>query len=138
MPLSSSSSSDHSIHNYGRYKRPRLSPQVAEVPSTLQPVMTMDRTPIIDSHNVVQQLKTSGSESDLETWSFERTVNKIFRLLPQKLCPRPTEKNTPTKPLSGIEHIMENCSSPLLTLPQSKLVESTTKFLQSKVNSDFY
>ena len=60
----------------------------------------------------------------------------MFRLLPQELCPRPTKKNTLTKPLSGIEHLMENCASPLLTLPQSKLVESTNKFIQSKIDSE--
>ena len=61
---SSSSSSNHSIHDYGRYKRTRLSPQVAEVPSTLQPVRIMDQTPVIHSDNVVQQPRDSGSESD--------------------------------------------------------------------------
>ena len=59
-----------------------------------------------------------------------------FRLLPQELCPRPTEKNTPTKPLSGIDYLMENRASPLVTLPQSKLVEGTTKFIQSKIDSE--
>ena len=86
----SCSSSDHSVHDYGRYKRPRLTPQVAEIQSTLQPVMTMDQTPIIHSDNVVQQLKDSGSESDTETRFFDRAINEVFRLLPQKLCPRPT------------------------------------------------
>ena len=136
MP-SSSSSSDHS-HDYGRYKRQRLSPQVAEVASNLQNVMTREQTPIIHMDNTAQQLKDSGSDSDSETWSFDRAINEVFRLLPQELCPRLTEENTPSKPLSGIEHLMENRTSPLLTLPQSKLVESTctTKFLQSKVDSE--
>ena len=100
--------------------------------------MTMDQTPIIHSDNKVQQLKDSGSESDWETWSFDRAIIEVFRLLPQELCPRLPEENTPTKPLSGIEHLMENRTSPLFTLPQSKLVESTTKFLQSKVDSETF
>ena len=132
---SSSSSSNHSIHDYGRYKRTRVSLQVAEVPSTLQPVRFIDQTPIIHLDNVVQQTRDSGSESDLETWSFDRAINEVFRLLPQDLFPNPTEEHTPTKPLSGTEHLMENHASPLMTLPQSKLVENTTKFIQSKIES---
>ena len=31
---------------------------------------------------------------------------------------------------------MESCVTPLLVLPQSKLVENTTKFLQDKLNSE--
>ena len=57
-------------------------------------------------------------------------------LLPQELCPKLTKENTPRKPLSGIEHLMENRTSTLLMLPQSKLVESTTKFIQSKIDSE--
>ena len=49
---------------------------------------------------------------------------------------RPTGENTPTKLLLGKEHLMENHASSLLTLPQSKLVISTTKFLQSKIDSE--
>ena len=77
----------------------------------------------------MNQLKDSGSESDSETWSFDRVINEVLRLLPQELCPRQIEETTPAKPLSGIEHLMEIRTSPLLMLPQSKLVGSTTKFL---------
>ena len=54
-----SDSSDHSIYmyDYGRYKRQRLSPQVAEAQSTLQPVMTREQKPIKQMDNAVQQLK---------------------------------------------------------------------------------
>ena len=31
---------------------------------------------------------------------------------------------------------MENHASPLMTLPQSKLVENTTKFIQSRIDSE--
>ena len=68
----------------------------------------------------------------METWSFERAINEVFRLLPPEICPRPTEEHTPANPLSGIEHLMELHATPLLVLPQSKLVENTAKFLQSK------
>ena len=100
---SSSSSSNHFIHDYG-YKRTRVSLQVAEVQSTLQPVRIMDQTPIIHSDNV---------------------VNKHV-----------TQVDKATKPLSGIECLMENRVSPLMTLPQSKLVENTTKFIQSKLDAE--
>ena len=96
----------------------------------------MDETLVIHSDNVVQQPRDSGSESISETWSFDRAINEVFRLLPQELCPKLTKENTPRKPLSGIEHLMENRTSTLLMLPQSKLVESTTKFIQSKIDSE--
>ena len=46
------------------------------------------------------------------------------------------EENTTAKPLSGIEHLMESGGTPLLVLPQSKLVENTTKFIQNKIDSE--
>ena len=46
------------------------------------------------------------------------------------------EENTPAKPLSGTEHLMESQATPLLVLPRSKLVENTTKFIQSKIDSE--
>ena len=52
--------------------------------------------------------KDSGSDSEIETWSFDRAISEVFRLLPQELCPRPTEEHAPAKPLSGIEHLMES------------------------------
>ena len=61
---------------------------------------------------MVQQTRDSGSLSDSETWSFDRTIIEVTRLLPEELYPKPTEENTPTKPLSGIEHLMENRASP--------------------------
>ena len=57
----------------------------------------MDQTPIIHSDNVVQQTRDSDSELDSETWSFDRAISELFRLLPLELCPKPTEENTPTK-----------------------------------------
>ena len=121
---SSSSSSDHSVNDYGRYKRSRQTQQVAEVPSTLQPAETINVIPISQSDNVAQHsAKDTGSESEQEIWSFDRAINEMFRLLPQELCPRPTEEQTPAKPLLGIEHLMESHATHLLALPQSKLGE---------------
>ena len=98
----------------------RQSPQVAEVPTTQQPDWTIEQTPFKHSENVVQQSsRDTGSESESETWFFDRAVYEVFRSLPQELCPKPTEENTPTKPLSGIEHLMEARASPLLVLPPS-------------------
>ena len=53
-------------------------------------------------------------------------------------CPRPSEEHTPAKPLSGIEHLMELHVTPLLILPQSKLVENTAEFLQNKIATEKY
>ena len=83
-----SSSSSSSSHDYGRYKRSRQSPQDAEVPTMPQPDRTVEQTPIIHSKNVVQQSsRDTGSDSESETWSFDRAINEVFRLLPQELCP---------------------------------------------------
>ena len=63
------------MNDYGRYKRKRQFPQVADVSSTLQPVRTIDETPNIHSDNVVQQTsKDTGSESVAEIWSFDRVI----------------------------------------------------------------
>ena len=69
-------------------------------------------------------------------WSFDRAINEVFRLLPAKLCPKTQQDQAPAKPLSGIEHLMESRSTPLLVLPQSKLVENTTKYIQNRLDSD--
>ena len=71
---------------------------------------------------------------EIETWSFDKAINEVFRLLPEKLCPKPSEDHTPSKPLSGIEQLMGSRSTPLLVLPQSKLAENTTKFIQDRLN----
>ena len=76
----------------------------------------------------------SGSKPEIETWSFDKAVNEVFRLLPEKLCPKPSEDHTPSKPLAGIEQFIESRSTPLLVLSQSKLVENTTKFIQDRLN----
>ena len=79
-----SSSSLQEMNDYGRYERRRQSPQVIDVPSTVRPVRTIDETPNIHSNNVVQQTsKDTGSESEAETWSFDKAINEVFRLLPQ-------------------------------------------------------
>ena len=66
--------------------------------------------------------KDSGSDSEAEVWSFDRAINEVYRLLPQELCSKPPQEQAPVKPLSGIEHLMESYATPLLVLPQSKLV----------------
>ena len=98
--------------------------------STVQPVRIIEETPNIHSENVVQQIsKDSGSEPETEVWSFNKAINEVFRLLPEKLCQKPSEDHTPSKPQSGIEQLMESHTTSLLVLPQSKLVENTTKFI---------
>ena len=88
-------------------------------------------------HNLSRRsTKDSGSESEIETRSFDRAINEVFRLLPPELCPRPTEEHAPEKPLSGIEHLIESHATPLLVLPQSRLVENTARFFQSKIDTE--
>ena len=56
--------------------------------------------------------------------------------MPPELCPKTSQGKTPVKLISGIEHLMESHATPLLVLPQSKLVENTTKFIQNKLDTD--
>ena len=133
----SSSPSDNQSHDYGRYKESRHSPQAAEIPSMLQPA-EITNVPTISQpeHTLQRPTKDSVSDSETETWSFDMAINEVFRLLPPELCPRPSEEHTPAKPLLGIEHLMESHATPLLVLPQSKLVENTVRFLQSKTGTE--
>ena len=70
---SSSSPSDNQSHDYGRYKRSRHSPQAAEVLSMLQPAeITNVLTVSQPEHTLQRPTKDSGSDSETETWSFDR------------------------------------------------------------------
>ena len=132
------SSSPQSMKDYDRYQRQRHpSPQVVNVQTTQQPARVIEETPNIHSDNVLHQLsKDSGLESEQEAWSFDKATNEVFRLLPEEMCPKPSEDHTPSRSLSGIEQLMESCSAPLQVLPQSKLIESTTKYIQDKLNTE--
>ena len=92
--------------------------EITNVPAIPQPEYTLHHSS-----------RDSGSDWEIETWSFDRAINEVFRLLPLELCPKSTEKYTPAKPLSGIEHLMESHATPLLVLSQSKLIENTARFL---------
>ena len=61
---------------------------------------------------------------------------KFFGLCLQNYAQKHPRKRPHVKPLSGIEHWMESCATLLLVLPQSKLVENTTKFIQNKLDTD--
>ena len=67
-----------SMKGYSRYQRQRHpSPQVVNVQTTEQPARIIEEAPNIHSNNVVQQLsKDSGSEYELEAWSFDKAINE--------------------------------------------------------------
>ena len=67
------------MKDYGRYKRQRHpSPQVVDVQSTEEPARIIEETLNIHSDNVVQQFsKDSGSEPEIETWSFDKVINDV-------------------------------------------------------------
>ena len=54
--------------------------------------------------------RDSCSDNEMETWSFDKAINEVFRLLPPELCPRSTEEHNLARPLSGIEQLMESQS----------------------------
>ena len=92
----SSSNNSQSEIDFGRYKRARKSPQVAQTPVPIQPEETnfnpVNTQPIniIDQvhPNLSQENKQSDSETETEIWSFDRAINEVFRLLPAELCPK--------------------------------------------------
>ena len=143
MTPSSSSNTYQSQIDIGRYKRANKYPQVVQTPAPIQPkepsFNPVNTQPInIDEFhlNLPQTNKESNSETETEIWSFDRSINEVFRLLPAELCPKTQQDQAPSKPLSGIEHLIESRSTPLLVLPQSKLVENTTKYIQNRLDSD--
>ena len=143
MTPSSSSNTSQSEVDFGRYKRARKSPQVVQTPVPRQPEepnfnpVNTQPINIEEFHpNLPQTNKESDSETETEIWSFDRAINEVFRLLPAELCPKTQQDQAPSKPLSGIEHLMESRMNPLLILPQSKLVENTTKYIQNRLDSD--
>ena len=143
MTPSSSSNSSQSQLDIGRYTRAHKSPQVVQTPTLIQPEETnfsqITNQPINYDQiqpNLTQQNKESDSETESEVWSFDRAINEVFRLLPPELCPKTQQDQAPLKPLSGIEQLMESRSTPLLVLPQSKLVQNTTKYIQNRLESD--
>ena len=143
MTPSSSSDSSQSQLDIGRYTRAHKSPQVVQTPTLIQPEET-NFSPITNQPinydqikpNLTQQNKESDLETESEVWSFDRAINEVFRLLPPELCPKTQQDQAPLKPLSGIEQLMESRSTPLLVLPQSKLVQNTTKYIQNRLESD--
>ena len=143
MTPSSSSNSSQSQLDIGRYTRAHKSPQVVQTPTLIQPEETnfsqITNQPINYDQiqpNLTQQNKESDSETESEVWSFDRAINEVFLLLPPELCPKTQQDQAPLKPLSGIEQLMESRSTPLLVLPQSKLVQNTTKYIQNRLESD--
>ena len=77
---------------------------------------------------------STGSDSEIETWSSDRAINEVFRLLPLELCPRPSEEHAPAKPLSGID--MEKCGRDLIC--SQNLVFSLTRAKFYKSRSQYF
>ena len=145
MTPSSSSHTEQSDNDFDRYKRVRVSPQVVEAPIPIQPeepvinpvnIQPANIQPVNTGQNISVKNKESDSDNETESWSFDRAINEVFWLLPEELCPKTQQQQTPTKPLSRIEQLMESSYSPLLVLPQSKLVENTTKYIQNRLDSE--
>ena len=135
-PSSSSSVSHSQVREYGRYQRNRYSPQAVQNPQVLQPEEVSNIQTMTPEQVIPRPSRDLGSDNKMQTWSFDREINEVFRLLPPELCPRQTEEHTPAKPLSGIEQLMESQSTPLMILPQSKLIGNTARFLQDQIDSE--
>ena len=79
---------------------------------------------------------SSISRSDSLNSSRRKKKSKRSKHSHKKFCPKTQQDQAPSKPLSGIEHLMESRLNPLLILPQSKLVENTTKYIQNRLDLD--
>ena len=123
-PSSSSSVSHSQIRDYGRYQRNRYSPQAVQGPQVPQPEEVPNIQTMTPEQVISRPSRDSGSDNESETWSFDRAIKEVFRLLLPELCPRQTKEHALAKPLSGIELLMESRSTPLMILPQSKLIEN--------------
>ena len=134
----SPSSSSDSIKDYGQYQRSKhSSSQASNVQTTVQPDRVSEELQNLLFDNSVHQIsKDSGSDSEQESWSFDKAISEVFRLVLEEMCPRPSEDHTPSKSLSRIELLMESHTTPLPDLPHSKLIENTTKYIQSKLDMD--
>ena len=132
-PSSSSSVSHSQVRDYGRYQRNKYSPQAVQNPQVLQPEEVSNIQTMTPELVIPRPSRDSGSDNEMETWFFDRAINEVFRLLLPELCPRQTEEHTSAKQ-SGIEQLMESQSTPLIMLPQSKLIENTARFLHDKIN----
>ena len=140
MMPSSSNTSQYDI-DFGRYKRARRSLKRLFLYNLRSPSLWIQSIfnqliSLMVHPNLSQVNKESDSETETEIWSFDPAINEVFRLLPAELCPKTQQEQTPTKPLSGIEHLMESRTNPLLILPQSKLVENTTKYIQNRLDTE--
>ena len=136
-PFSSSFSVSHGqVHDYGRYQKSRYSPQTVQNPQVLQPEEIPNVPTITPEQTMPCPSRDSGSDTEMETWFFDRAINEVFRLLPPELCPRSIEEHTPVRPLSGIEQLMVSQLTPFMMLLQSKLIENTSRFLQDKIDSE--
>ena len=94
------------VHDYGRYQRSRYSPQAVQNPQVLQPEEIPTVQTMTSELTIPRPSRDSGSDIEIETCSFDRAINEVFRLLPPELCPRSTLEHTPARPLSGIERLM--------------------------------
>ena len=108
MTPSSSSNTSQSQIDFGRYKRAKKSPQIVQTPDQIQPEepsfnpVNTQAINIDEFHlNLPLTNKESDSETETEIWSFDRAINKVFRLLPAELCPKTQQDQAPSKPLSG-------------------------------------
>ena len=86
------------------------SPQAVQDPQVPQPKEEPNIQTMTPEQVIFRPSRDSGSDSESETWSFDRAINEVFRLLPPELCPRQTKEHAPAKPLSGIELLMESQS----------------------------
>ena len=75
-------------------------------PQVLQPEEIPTVQKMTSELTIPRSSRDSGSDIEIETCSFDRAINEVFRLLSPELCPRSTLEHTLVRPLSGIEQLI--------------------------------
>ena len=96
----STCSHSQSENDFGRYKRSKRNPQVAGPVVPLQPVESVDTTPVnIPQVSIAQSVpeniqttKDSGSDSEAKIWSLDRAINEVSGSCPRN-CVRKLSMN---------------------------------------------
>ena len=70
-------------------------------------------------------------ESKPDSWSFDKAINEVFMLLSKEMCAKTSQDLSPSKPLSGIEFVIESRTAALPLLAHSKRIGNTVKSIRN-------
>ena len=96
---------------------------------TKEPRNTIVASPTLDRTDYQSDNESQSSEIVPDKWSMEKAINEVFRILPEKLCPRlpsvPKHVNR-----SGLEELNNEETLEVNLLPQANIVQTMMAQLQ--------